>query len=147
MKYSCVYEVENLGIGVAPWNLHLYSCEGKKGSRIWLCYRGEKFPLIFYHFEGMKYLDDGKIFLNLWEYSVPGTNRKVKLIYDEYFRTLQFFREKLKDQYGLSFEHMIADKGEFLGKNYSLKRYCMDCGLAGGLKIWLSFRINNLRRV
>lgn len=62
MKYSGVHEAENFGIGVAPWNLHLYSCVGTKDEKIWMRYREEVVPLVFYHFEGMKYLDDGRIF-------------------------------------------------------------------------------------
>lgn len=146
MKYSCVYEVENPGIGVAPWNLHLYSCDRKQDGRIWLRYQGKTFPLVLYHFEGMKYLEDGSIFLNLWKYSDPGTNRKVRLIYGEYFSVLHFFRRKLRDQYGISFEHMVVDKEEFLGKSCSLEQYCRERGLTEGFKAWMGFRINNLVR-
>ncbi len=146
MKYSCVYETEDLGIGVAPWNLHLYSCEGKRDGKIPMSCRGKAFSLIFYHFEGMRYLNNGKLFLNLWECSHPGTSRKVRLIYGEYFHVLRFVRRKLKKQYGLTFEHMRVDTKLFLKNNYSLKNYCRDRGLAGGLKAWVSFRMNGLAK-
>lgn len=146
MKYSCVYESEDLGIGVAPWNLHLYSCRGKKDEKIWMNYRGKTFLLVFYHFEGIKYLNDGKIYLNLWGYSNSGTNRKVKLIYGEYFNVLRLVRRRLKQQYGLLFEHMAVDKDGLLGKNYSLERCCRESGLAGGIKEWAGFLINNIKR-
>lgn len=147
MKYSCVYEAEDLGIGVAPWNLHLYSCVGKSDAGILMRYRGEEFPLIFYHFEGMRYFKDKSIFLNLWEYSDWRTKRKVRLIYGEYFHVLRVIRRKLKEQYGLSFEHMEVDKEEFLGKNYTLGKYCRDCGLARGVKAWAGFQSNDIIRV
>lgn len=147
MKYSCVYETDNLGMGVAPWNLHLYSCKKKEESEIWMSYRKKAFPLIFYHFEGMKYLNDGTVYLNLWEYSAPGTNRKVRLIYNEYFNVLRFVRKKLKTQYGLSFDHMTVNKKVFLGKSYSLEQHCRERGLADGFKAWLGFKINNFVRV
>lgn len=144
MKYSCVYEAEDLGIGVAPWNLHLYSCVGKSDAGILMRYRGKEFPLIFYHFEGIRYFQDNSIFLNLWEYSDWGTKRKVRLIYGEYFHVLRIVREKLKNRYGLSFEHMAVDKEEFLGKNYTLEQYCRDCGLEQGIKAWAGFVTNNI---
>lgn len=146
MKYSGVHEAENPGIGVAPWNLHLYSCNGKKNGKIWMRYRAEVFPIIFYHFEGMKYLDDGRIFLNLWECGMPGTGRKVKLIYGEYFQVLRSVRKKLKEQYGVSFAHMAVDKEKFLGKRYSLGQYCRECGIAGGFKAWMAFGVNGMVR-
>ena len=80
-KYSCVHDFQEMGIGVAPWNLHLYTYIGVKNGIIWLEYRGRQFPLIFYHFEGMKYLDEKRVFLNLWRAGEPGTGKKVKLLY------------------------------------------------------------------
>lgn len=146
MKYSGVYEVENLGIGVAPWNLHLYSYVGKKDGKLWMRYRRKVFPLVFYHFEGMKYLEDGRVFLNLWECGRMGTSRKVRLIYGEYFQVLRSVRKKLKEQYGVSFEHMVVDKEKFLGNRYSLCRNCRESGLVGGFKAWIAFRVNGMAR-
>ncbi len=38
-KYCCIHEIQNLGMGVAPWNLHLYSSIREKKEKIWMKYR------------------------------------------------------------------------------------------------------------
>lgn len=146
MRYYCVHEAENLGAGVAPWNLHLYAYEGKKDGKIQLSYRERVFPLVFYHFEGLKYLDDGSVFLNLWRYNVPGFKKKVEEIYGEYFREIKVIRKYLKKNYGVSFDHLRADHKIFLKEKYSLKRVLREKGLFGGLKEWIRFKANNIVR-
>lgn len=144
MKYTCVYESENPGVGVAPWNLHLYTYEGIKSREIWLSYREKSFPVIFYHFEGMRYLNNEKIFLNLWECGTLGTHRKMKKIYGAYFNELQSVRSRLESQYGISFEHMEKDSDEFKKEGYSLSSFCRSRGFLSGVKEWISFQTNNL---
>lgn len=143
-KYSCIYESKNPGIGVAPWNLHLYPCDGKEQGRIRMRYQGVPFFVIFYHFEGMEYLDDGKVYLNLWRYDRVEINRKKALIYDEYFNELRDVRRKLRNQYGISFRHMQMGSVDFKKKRCSLQVFCKNRGVLAGFKEWYFFKINNL---
>lgn len=145
MKYSCVHEIKEPGAGVAPWNVHLYAYHGREDGKILLGCRNEKFPLIFYHFEGMKYLDDGSVFLNLWKCNVFGLTTKVNEIYGEYFRETGAVRRYLNNNYGVSFEDMRADRKTFLKPKCSLRKFCRDRGLLGGLQDWIGFRTNNIR--
>lgn len=145
-KYSCIYVSQDLGMGVAPWNLHLYSYIEKKDGKIWLKYHDLRFPLVFYHFEGMKYLSDGRIFLHLWGYDNRGINKKVKIIYGEYFNKLRTIRKYLKNAYGITFEHMLMDKESVFNDNYSLKQFCMKEGILNGLKQWIGFNKNGFIR-
>lgn len=144
IKYSCVHEIKNPGAGVAPWNVHLYAYRGRKDGKILLGYGNEIFPLVFYHFEGLKYLDDGSVFLNLWKSNVFGLKEKVNEIYGEYFRQIGAIRRYLKNNYGVSFEDMRADKKAFLNPKCSLKGFCWNRGLLGGLRDWIRFRNNNI---
>ncbi len=146
-KYSCVHDFQEMGIGVAPWNLHLYTYIGVKNGIIWLEYRGRQFPLIFYHFEGMKYLDEKRVFLNLWRAGEPGTGKKVKLLYGSYIRELESMRRYLADVHAITFEHMIADEKSFSGNWYSLNHFFKRYGLLVGLKIWIGFWSNNVNSV
>lgn len=146
MKYSCVYEAQSPGVGVAPWNLHLYDYNGRKDGEIQLSCRGMEFVLIFYHFEGLKYLDDGRVFLNIWKYSVPGIKKRVRDIYGEYFGRIKVIRNYLENTYGVSFKHMQADHKTFLKEKCSLERFCRNSGLLGGLQEWAGFRENNIMK-
>lgn len=142
-KYSFVYEAMNLGAGVAPWNLHLYSYEKNEKEKIWMKYRNKKFMLIFYHFEGTKYLKYHKIFLNLWKYNGKESKRKVKLLYQPYFQDIMAIRKYLKKRYGITFYHMCINEKDFL-RNYSLKNKCMEEGVLEGCRNWMEFRKNNM---
>lgn len=144
IKYSCVHEIENLGAGVAPWNVHLYVYHGRKNGKILLSYTDSVFPLVFYHFEGLKYLNDGSVFLNLWKFNSSGLKKKVNEIYGNYFKEIGVVRRYLKNNYGVSFEDMRADRKTFLKPKCSLKGFCRNRGLLGGLKDWMRFRINNI---
>ena len=94
---------------------------------------------------GMKYLDDGSVFLNLWKCNVFGLTTKVNEIYDEYFRETGAVRRYLNNNYGVSFEDMRADRKTFLKPKCSLRKFCRDRGLLGGLQDWIGFRTNNIR--
>ncbi len=142
-KYSFVHESTNLGAGVAPWNLHLYSYEKSKGRKLWMKYRRKEFYIIFYHFEGMKYLESNKVYLNLWDFYGKKSKRKIKLLYGTYFKDIVAIRQYLKKKYKITFEHMHIDKKEFL-KNYSLINHCIENGILDGLRSWIEFRKNNI---
>ncbi len=146
-KYNCVHDYQNLGAGVAPWNLHLYSYKGKKNGTIWMEYRHNQFPLIFYHFEGMKYLANHNIFLNLWKWTKLGTGKKVKLFYGEYVRELERTRKYLKKYHNIEFKHMIADEHVNPIKRYSCRSFCVENGVIGGICLWIGFKKNNILNV
>lgn len=48
-KWKNVYVVKNLGVGIAPWNMHRYQYDGRE-----LSYKGETYPQVFFHMHGMK---------------------------------------------------------------------------------------------
>lgn len=146
LKYTCVHESRNLGAGVAPWNLHLYKLLGKRNGDIWLQHGKRQFPLIFYHFEGMKYLNNGRVYLSLWEHCRLGTGKKISLLYGEYFNKIRLIRKFLKDTYGITFEHMVVDKRLIMGNERSLKQFLVIHGLFDGFKKWVGYRYNGYRK-
>lgn len=140
LKYSCVYESEDMGAGVAPWNLYLYTLIKKKNDDIWLRYRGRRFQLIFYHFEGMKYLDNGKIYLNLWNPYSLKTGRIVRLLYGEYLKNIGTIRRYLENTHGVTFNHMIVDKETATRGYSSIRQFVMTDGVLDGLKNWIGHK-------
>ena len=136
MKYSGVHESHDLGVGVAPWNLHKYNYAGKNNGNIYLKYRGRRFQLVFYHFEGIKYLSNNRIYLNLWKPAKPEIGRNVKLIYGRYFKDISLIRKYLRKSYRITFEHMIDDQSVYIGKDYSLKQFCLKDGILNGIINW-----------
>lgn len=143
IKYTGVHESQELGAGVAPWNLHLYNHMKKKGGNIFLEFEGRRFLLIFYHFEGIKYLDNNKVYLNLWKPGKAEICRKVKFLYGEYFNSIKEIRQYLFDCYGIDFEHMLDKHPACIGKDYSLKQFCIKEGMINGISEWLGYWKNN----
>lgn len=144
-KYNGVYESSNPGAGVAPWNLHLYDYMGKRNGKILFNYRNKQFHLIFYHFEGMKYLSDHLIFLNLWKYSKPGMRKKARLLYEEYIKELEHIRKYLLQYYNVEFGHMITNDSPL--KKLTFQYFCGQYGILDGLRLWISERTNNVLRI
>jgi len=87
-RFNCIYELQHLGGGVAPWNVQQYVFSKTKNSKIIgkEISSNRKFPLIFYHFHDFhlisknKYYACGSYFL---------TKNVKNLIYRQYFKNLQ----------------------------------------------------------
>lgn len=143
-KYACIYEFQNIGAGVAPWNLHLYLIGGKQNEKIWMKYRKKDFQLIFYHFEGMKYLKSGRIFLNIWRPAESKMGKKIGIIYGEYFMVLASIRNFLATKYQITFKHLLIDGDAFEGNMFSIRQFCKENGLLNGIRKWAGYWKNNM---
>lgn len=143
-SYSCVHESENLGVGAAPWNLHQYRMSRNKDREIYMEYRGRKYPLVFYHFEGMKYLDNGSIYLSIWKPEAGGMGRKIRLIYGAYIRRVLSVRMFLARAYHVTFEQMQVDHTLYFEGERSFKQLCKEQGVLDGSRKWFYNRRNNI---
>lgn len=83
-RFDCVYELQNPGGGVAPWNVQQYHFWLEEGKTFGAERKsGKKFRLIFYHFHGFKVLDEKHIKLtDRYKISINARN----LIYAPYAR-------------------------------------------------------------
>lgn len=98
--FEGVHELQNLGGGVAPWNLKQYKLEQKEDPII-LAEKatGKKFPLVFYHFQNMRYLSADKVNI-----SSETSSRELKdAIYRPYLAEIESCR-KLLAGFGVSFD-------------------------------------------
>lgn len=146
-RYEGVHEQQYLGGSVAPWNLHLYRYQGKKSGSIWLKdIDNQEFELIFYHFEGIRYLQKDKVFLNLFNAETEDTDQKINTIYGEYFREIGKIRKCLEEKYGIVFDHLILSekKANELSVSFSLHKLCSKFGPLKGFMRWKANRENNL---
>ena len=98
--FKGVHELQHLGGGVAPWNLGQYELAAVQDREIRLKVKGsgEEFPLIFYHFQNLRYLSEQKVNISSGTHS-----RKLKdAIYRPYLLAIEQSREVLK-KYGITF--------------------------------------------
>ena len=119
--FTGVYELKNLGGGVAPWNLEEYKLVSQNCNDITLgTDDGKQFKLVFYHFQNMRYMPGRKVNIKS-----QTRNKDLKYsIYIPYLIEIEKIRKDLSHQFGLSYE----DKGivrssnpivGFLQKNFA----------------------------
>lgn len=95
LKYNNIHILENEGGGMAPWNILKYNYNDREG--IHAVRKGEKseFPVIFYHFQYVKFLPDGSADIG-WYY-IP--RDVLKLFYIPYLRKVRDIEERLMRNY------------------------------------------------
>lgn len=117
--FDGVYELKHLGGGVAPWNLEQYTIASLDGKGIQMCdCSGNKFPLIFYHFQNIRYLPGRKVNIKS-----QTKNKNLKyLIYIPYLKEIENIRRILVNEYGLDFspEKLVRSSNPIMG---FLQRY------------------------
>lgn len=98
--FQGVHELAHLGGGVAPWNLGQYKLAGvENGTPILTDKRsGSTFPLVFYHFQNIRYLSE-----NMVNVSSGSHSKETKdAIYRPYLKEIEHSRQELK-KYGVTF--------------------------------------------
>ena len=91
--FKGVHELQHLGGGVAPWNLAQYKLSRIEEAGPVLVEKKTKkeFPLVFYHFQNMRYLSENRINVSSGTHS-----KKVKdAIYPVYLREIEQIRKEL----------------------------------------------------
>lgn len=100
--FQHVHEIQNLGAGVAPWNLSQYRLEMQEGFNITLRFApsNKLIPLVFYHFQNLKYITHTLININ-----ALCRDKKLKFaIYHPYLIELFMIRKMLQNEYSLSLD-------------------------------------------
>ncbi len=100
-RFDGIHVLENLGGGVAPWNVQQYD----------ILDRG--FNLIFYHFHDYRFLEGNKV--ELGKYSLQ--KRDIKLLYKPYTRHLENITEYLKTIDTTNDYNGVVNKAPFHWKN------------------------------
>ncbi len=99
--YPFVIDTENVGAGVGPWNLCQYRWKKKDTSNQFVVSRwGKKAPLLFVHFEDIKYIDDNTANISL-VHSWKTDKLFIDAIYKPYLKKVGEIKNMLKDKYGI----------------------------------------------
>lgn len=98
--FQGVYELQNLGAGVAPWNLEKYKMIEKNDYDIYMeDENGTRFKLIFYHFQNIRYMPGRKVNIK----SQTKDKRLKYAIYIPYLKEIEAIRCMLAKEYGILF--------------------------------------------
>ena len=106
-KFNGIHVLQNLGGGVAPWNVQQYDLSN------------EKFKLIFYHFHDFKFLEKNKI--ELGSYKLRKVD--IELLYKPYTRHLEEISIKLKSIDSIkNYNGILVSPSNWKGPLRKLKR-------------------------
>lgn len=122
LDYDYVIETQNLGAGVAPWNIAQYKLGNYSGNEKELICKGKKCDLLFYHFENLRYLSLKEV--NIGVYSTWGIDDQlVDLLYNDYLRHIDNKKSFLKAKYGIDVvikSHPGVTKDKRKKRNYKM---------------------------
>lgn len=98
--FEGVHELQHLGGGVAPWNLRQYRLKKAGDGAPVLVERktGTEFPLIFYHFQNIRYINENTVNVS----SETHSKNTKDAIYKPYLAKIEQSRRMLKE-YGITF--------------------------------------------
>ena len=86
-EFDCVYELKNLGGGLAPWNIQQYDFIAQEEKLLGTERKSQHpFEAIFYHFHGLKFYDHGGFIYSPNTYAL---SQKIKSqFYEPYIKAL-----------------------------------------------------------
>ena len=103
--FDGVYDIRNLGGGTAPWNLAQYVFTGRfdesgsvRSPILKVKKTGEEFPIVFYHYQSMRYISEDFIIIR----SETHSKKTKDVIYRPYLIELEKTRKEL-EKYGVKF--------------------------------------------
>lgn len=79
-RFEGIHVLENLGGGVAPWNIQQYNL------------KANPFKLVFYHFHGLQFIDSERVLLSQYDL----TKDDINIIYKPYISHLNRIQTRLK---------------------------------------------------
>ncbi len=113
-RFDYVWELKNLGAGLAPWNIQQYKFESvSEGQEV---KSGTRLATEFYHFHGVKFYENGKIIFAPNTYHISNTVKEI--FYKPYFENLQ--RAKLFIQ---QFNNTFDPHGSRSSSSYFVDKY------------------------
>lgn len=110
-RFDCIHVLENLGGGLAPWNVQQYAFQKKEGNIIGTeLATGKVFEAVFFHFHGLKFYSNNVVELSGEVYELnEGTTT---IFYFQYINRLK--RVKLKISQSITFDpHGTHGKSKF----------------------------------
>ena len=131
--YNYVMETENLGAGIAPWNIPQYKLIDNSGDKIRVKCKNKEYNALFYHFEGITY--ESPTEANIHIYSRWGIDDKlVDLFYTPYLKEIYLANRMLKEKYNLEVMVMHHPALKKISKTEVLKnklKYFISSGFVG----------------
>lgn len=93
----------DMGIGIAPWNIGQYKKEKYKLFEEEIRYKHTTVTPIFFHFHQLEYIDNNTINIHVHTRKYGISKQLVKEVYLPYLKKISEIRKMLKEQYSIEF--------------------------------------------
>lgn len=98
--YDFCIETEHLGAGVAPWNISQYKFVESNELGIFVKIQDRLYPMLFYHFENLQYIDKYTIKINVYhQWGIDDV--LVKQLYYPYLKVVDKYKTLINSRYGI----------------------------------------------
>lgn len=118
-RFQGVHVLQHWGAGVAPWNIARYRLSDSETIKLYVNGRKETVPLIFYHFQAMKYIGNQQVDVGINMYPGYSQPKLYRLLYKAYLKKIEEQRKILASVYDLDLSNWVSEK--FSKKEYLLK--------------------------
>lgn len=98
-EYPFVSLSENDGGGLAPWNIEKYTLAKNREDSIRRKSDGKEFALVFYHFQGLEYLDRYTVNIHIRNKITLVDSRLLSRLYEPYLLELEDMKRRLEEEY------------------------------------------------
>lgn len=105
-RFESINVVENVGAGVAPWNIANYIIKFDENSALYSAEHlvsGKKNELVFYHFHDVTFVDEKIVDIGVYNQAAHTEEEMVKLIYYPYIKQILSKRKMLAEKYNIHF--------------------------------------------
>lgn len=104
-RFRGVHVIENVGAGVAPWNIASYELVNKDNGKINVKYKltNQCASIVFYHFHNMSYVGPNKVNIEVYNRASSTSKELVEAIYYPYIRKIEEKRKFLSEHYKIDY--------------------------------------------
>lgn len=121
-SFMGIHILQNVGAGVAPWNLADYKLIQGNEANIDLLYKKRiRCSLIFYHFQNLRFLESGYADISVYNELGKIDVHLMNLLYDGYIMDLLEIREMLNEEYAFELRTFESRKGSSRWKYTGLR--------------------------
>ena len=149
-KKDFVSVLENLGGGVAPWNIRQYKMCDKDNLILEEKKTVKKFELVFYHFQHITYITPHKININVYNAYQSGVDsRIIKAVYIPYLKELDHAKNILNEKYGIYpilYEHPALE-GTIKKRTFLDRLKALPKNLCTKIPTWIKFKISQRKNI
>ena len=96
-----IHVCENIGAGIAPWNIEWYKKSEKEGYFVYFDNETKPMPIVFYHFHNVTYIDRNTVKTGVYSGKYNVDYSLLDNLYSEYLIKVELKKKILETRFGI----------------------------------------------